>query len=132
MSVRNRFIQDVILPLIAGSVIYWLFRGNMLFHIAPLFHLTPSGSLYAFTVYSLPDGLWLYALLGSLNLIWLPLEIAGRIWSLLAVFASLGSEIAQFYHLLPGTFDIADILAYLILSTIFFTRSITFVKKPVS
>lgn len=93
----------VALPLIIGGFLY-VFRG---------------GGGDNWFVYSLPDGLWLYSLISALNLIWRN-DQSGRLWISAAVILSLTSEVFQYLHYIPGTFDMGDLIAYALGSLVVF------------
>lgn len=108
-------IFHIFLPIFLGGSIYALFRG---FHFIdpyeiyfPLFQLDKD----CWLIYSGPDGLWLYALLMSLSIIW-----RGQnswqfwFWIITAFSLSCFSETLQYYQWIPGTFDWNDIFAYFI------------------
>lgn len=65
-------------------------------------------------IYSLPDGLWLYSLTTIMTLIW-----RNEASKIKYVFIYVGFTIAilhefgQFLHIFRGTFDIGDIVAYI-------------------
>jgi hypothetical protein len=101
----------VILPLLAGILIYALWRGIHILHVKPLLTSPVTG----WVTFNLPDGLWLYALLSSLVLIWEGSSLKNLVfWTFTALLFSFIAEIAQGWGIVPGTFDWFDMLAYLI------------------
>ncbi len=115
----NIFIH-IFAPIFLGVMIYGLFRG--LYLIDPTkkyFPILDNSHLPNWIIYNLPDGLWFYAFLSTVILIW-EQKLAGRFlaWVLLAIIISSLLEIGQAYHLVHGTFDANDLVAYLI-ATIF-------------
>lgn len=67
-------------------------------------------------VYSLPDGLWVYALTALMILLWrgvhsLPLKI---FWLSLGLLLGAGSELGQLAGVLPGAFDPVDLVICLV------------------
>jgi hypothetical protein len=132
-SHRRRPARDValhvVVPVFAGATVYLLWRAETLLVFgwlaalglapaveaarslaAPLAPLLPPWLLL-----SAPDGLWVYAFVSALALVW---EGAGggagpRAWMGLAVAAGLGGELLQGLEVLPGTFDSGDLLACL-------------------
>lgn len=123
----------VLLPLTVGVAIYVLWRSPSLlvFHwlsaiqllepvnrlrdlCEPAMHWIPHWCLF-----SLPDGLWAYSFSSAIILTWQ--NHNSRIWVLwFAIASSLGltSELAQYYHVVPGTFESTDLFCYAIGSTI--------------
>ena len=119
----------VVMPLFLGTSIYTLWRSKTLLvftwynwaglesHVmairrgaAPFRHLLPGWFLY-----SLPDALWVFSFTALIEYIWTshPLGLGRRLWILLPVCLSVGGEFGQLFHLIPGTFDWADVFAYL-------------------
>ena len=79
-------------------------------------------------VNSLPDFLWLYALLHSIRLIWndtLNSQMFG--WIAVAVISAFASEVMQRFGFVPGTFDAGDVLAYSLATFLFFIQ----IYKPI-
>lgn len=108
-----KIIVHVIVPIFFGTIIYGLFRG---FHfIDPTETIFPlyAAKLPGLLEYNLPDGLWLYALMCAITLIW-----NGHIstyflcWMLLVIVLTYFTEIFQGLHFIPGTFDWYDLLSY--------------------
>ncbi len=108
-----KILVHVILPVFLGGGIYGLFRG---FHfidpkeyIFPLYHVRVS----EFVEYNLSDGLWLYALVSAITLIWnghISAYFTG--WLFLAIVLTYLTEIFQGLHFIQGTFDWYDLLSY--------------------
>ena len=116
----------VVLPVIAGAAIYVLWRSPTLqvFHwleaagvgsvvralraaAAPARSLLPPWVLL-----SLPDGLWVYALTAWLAQIWRGAKGRARVaWLSVGPCLGVGSELGQWAGLVPGTFDVADLIA---------------------
>lgn len=71
--------------------------------------LTPTSE---WLLYSLPDGLWLYAFAFAMAWTWREPGTEARCWRLTPLALGLGSELAQALGVLPGTFDVADALTY--------------------
>ena len=120
----------VLLPVLIGGAIYSLWRSKTLLlftfyrwigldqpvqalrvQVASFKHLIPGPILY-----SLPDGLWVYAFTALMGCIWFsaPRSSAKLLWTLLPVSMAVGAEIGQGFRLVPGTFDWSDMLSYLI------------------
>ena len=58
----------------------------------------------------LADGLWAYAFISSILIIW-EREI-NILWICIAFIISCCFELLQFYHQIPGTGDVYDVLSY--------------------
>jgi hypothetical protein len=114
-------------PVLAGSVIYLLFRGTdiSVFRIIEFVGLGPAvyeARLLArplnpyfsgFTIYSLPTGLWALSFIYSVIAVWRGAlkSISALLAILLVVLVVQGSELAQATGLVAGTFDKGDFLA---------------------
>lgn len=112
--------------LLAGSTfIYLVFRSDTLigFNLidrlglsAPLYGIREAFSnitLPAFYVYSLPDGLWLLSYMLLIDSI-LPYHPTKPIWILALPANAIASEIAQYWMILPGQYDVRDLVCYLV------------------
>jgi hypothetical protein len=68
--------------------------------------------------FNLPDGLWLYAFLLAVTAFWV--DASGRLlpgaqpWIAGAIILALGHELGQAIGVTSGTFDFADIAAYML------------------
>ena len=124
------FAVHVALPILLGGVIYvcWrepnllMFRwlralgleskvDNLRFLTAPARSFIPH-----WMIYSLPDGLWVYALTALMIFLWRnETSLTGRfIWISLGPLLGAGAEIGQLAGFVPGTFDFADLFVCLI------------------
>lgn len=114
MSPRLKAILAIVLPLFVGVGMYWLFRGVSIIHVGPLLTIDNSSAPQRFMAFNLPDGLWLYALLQGLRAIWGAqlLSSRGAKWLIVAIGLAFGSEVGQYFRLVPGTFDPLDLVAY--------------------
>jgi hypothetical protein len=124
------FAYHVLLPLITGTLIYLIFRNksiimfrwfDSLLLTAPIEFLRNSFHQYRslipdWIIYSLPDGLWIYALSMSLFFIWGNDYLKTSIWLVIALLLAPSLEIMQYFHFLPGTFDWRDLIIYIIAS----------------
>lgn len=140
--------MHVAMPLVAGILIYLLWRSPSLvvFHwLAGIGFLEPVLALRSFAqpigpamphwvLFSLPDGLWAYSLSSAILLAWQGHSSRSwLIWFVLAAILGLFSEIGQYMDLVPGTFDFADALCYVIGSAVpllFFTKGQRHEKIP--
>ena len=80
-------------------------------------------------LYSLPDGLWICSYLSVLLVVWDNVISKHNIhWLLLVPMIAIFSEIGQLFKIVPGTFDILDLIFYLggtVLPILIFTNSKT-------
>ena len=132
-----------VFTLLLGGLIYVLFRQDTLkmfswfddinvsaaiselrLHTVPL-----SGHFPNWFLYSLPDGLWLFSYLSVLLVVWDNVISKHNIhWLLLVPMVAIFSEIGQLFEIVSGTFDIFDLLFYLlgtVLPILIFTNSKT-------
>jgi hypothetical protein len=120
------YVFHVLLPLAAGGGIYSCYRSPSLSMFkwyaaigidnwismarsgaAPFRHILPD-----WTIYSLPDGLWVYSLTSFMLMVWRR-QNASRmsfIWPHIGVTLGLGSEVLQLTGTIPGAFDFVDAL----------------------
>ena len=106
-------------PLFIGCLIYTSFRTDYLIYNKLLGNLfTPLTSADTFLerviIFSLPGGLW--AMSYSILIFHIRKDKTSRtiIWSLIIPFIGVFSEIGQFYFLIPGTFDVIDLIMYIV------------------
>jgi hypothetical protein len=104
-----KFFLHVLLPVVIGTLVYILWRGINLINTNALLTSSPPD----WFKYSLPDGLWLYALLSAIIFIWKE-KFSTQLfrWLLLAISLSFFSEVLQAYNIIQGTFDLNDLFAY--------------------
>ena len=116
-----------ILCFVIGLSIYLLFRDKVLlgFHLceaigiggavdelrASVSHI----SLPEFVLYSLPDGLWTVSYILIIDYVFRKQPLHIRIvWTAIIPFIGAVSELLQFVGIVPGVFDVADFLCYLV------------------
>jgi hypothetical protein len=79
-------------------------------------------------LFSLPDGLWIFSYVNLMLCIWNNVVCFKNLfWVLIIPLLAIGSEIGQGLGLIPGTFDLADLLLYILgmtLPFLLFTKSI--------
>ncbi len=111
----------VILPILIGGLIYVGYRTDTLIMFDWFDSLGLGAVIQEFRIYinglnvrppnwfiySLPDGLWVYAFTSAILLIW-----NGRLswWIIIPLITGVFVEIAQAFHLFKGTFDYVDLL----------------------
>ena len=82
-------------------------------------------------LFSLPDALWLYALTTLIIFIWQrKLSIHSLPWILFCPFIAFATEIGQGLKVIPGTFDIKDIIAYSIAIIISYCHLVNYNHLP--
>ncbi|WP_374075176.1 hypothetical protein [Bdellovibrio bacteriovorus] len=65
-------------------------------------------------VYCAPNGLWMFAYVSFISLPWAGKFSVGSVsWCLVLIFISVVSEYLQLYQIIPGTFDVLDIIFYM-------------------
>jgi hypothetical protein len=142
MKIKQLYIGHIF-TLLCGSIVYILFRTSNLvmfnwfkkLNILSLIeavrkHTTPyTNILPNFILYSLPDGLWLFSYLSLILYLWKnEIKNENLFWIFIIPVISILSEFGQLIKLVPGIFDIVDLLMYLvgtILPFIFYQKSIT-------
>ncbi len=88
--------------------------GNRIFPV-DLLQLSKGLRTDAFILYNLPDGLWLLSLLLVMILIWSWVETKDIIvWLTLGLWMSLFLEIFQLIGWVHGTFDLIDMMTYIL------------------
>ena len=111
------------IPLFIGCLIYVLFRTDTLLY-NKLFgnFFSPIGSpktfLQKIIIFSLPDGLWAMSYTMIISHLRNDKTFKTLIWSILIPVIGILSEIGQLYYLIPGTFDIIDLIMYIIAPTL--------------
>lgn len=124
---RSRAIAlHVLAPVAVGAMIYLLFRSPSLrvFDwveslglaesvllcreiVAPIRIVIPD-----FIFYALPDGLWVYGLTSAMLLLWVGSRSGwATVWITVGLVLGLGGELGQLINLVPGTFDMLDMMA---------------------
>ena len=101
-----------------GILIYLFFRDKDSLIIHKFITNLPnynSNVLSSFFRYNLPDGLWLYASMMSMVLIWRKtINWHSVFWIILLPILALFTEGVQFFKPAYGTFDYYDVVAYLV------------------
>ena len=112
--------------LLMGGMTYLLFRPQtlLMFHVTDAIGLSAainsmregiSSQLPEFIIYSLPGALWAAAYILTIDSLMFRQSVMPRILvsGIIPVIGAV-SELLQLIGLLPGTFDVADLLCYLI------------------
>jgi len=80
--------------------------------------------------YNLPDGLWFYALLSTISIVWKEYSSVYFVrWIFLSIVLTYLSEILQAFYIIPGTFDWYDLLAYTIALFMFYFINLKEINK---
>jgi hypothetical protein len=120
--ILRMYIAHIVLPFLMGCMLYVIGRPLSLLRIGVSLKIDNTNILIPlpkWVVYNLPDGLWLYSFLMLLIFIWQGQNNREAfLWYSLLIVIALGSELLQKYSLTLGTFDLLDILAYLIAITL--------------
>lgn len=118
MKTRLRFFLLVVVPLVAGGLIYVFCRPGTI-RFKTWFVQTPATTMQHvlpdWMVYNLPAGLWLFAFLCMLRL----LQSQWYYFASAICFA-FGAELLQATGYAGGTFDYGDLLAYSVAGGVFF------------
>lgn len=127
-SIKIRILRVIIsfVILIIGGLIYVAYRDKSLemfnwfdclgLDDAVIFfrNLMFSNGIYGWIKYSLPDGLWLFAYMFTIDSIW---NGSKKLISYIFIFClpllALLSEFLQYFGLIPGVFDLIDLASYL-------------------
>lgn len=76
-------------------------------------------------LYSVPDALWTYALTAAMARIWSTrVSLQSAPWLAIGVAIGCGGELLQLIGLLPGTFDVVDLLLCAAAGLLAFIRSL--------
>jgi hypothetical protein len=124
------FFQSI-LPLFLGILIYAFWRPIPFIDPAQItFPLNCNIQVPNWVKYNLPDGLWMYALLSSLFFLWRQhFSRQCIVWLVLAVCMSFLLEILQEFDIIQGTYDLKDLITYILSTIIFFITNISFKKQ---
>lgn len=140
MSIKKQLFFGSFSTILLGGLIYVLFRSpsilmfewfdqiNLSKYVLELRSHIDSFSLILpnWFLYSLPDGLWLFSCVSLLLIIWdNKVSKKNIFWILLMPIIAVSSELAQFMEIIPGTFDILDLIFYIagsVLPILFFTN----------
>jgi hypothetical protein len=121
-AVRARVLVHVVGPLVIGTLTYAAWRSTDVRIVAWMSRIAPRGVAAmqgtgasrapALILGSLPDAAWAWAFGAALSLVWL-----GRAWREKAAWLAAGAvlallaEIGQALGVVPGTFDVIDLVA---------------------
>jgi len=143
--VKRQLLFGHILTLLIGGLIYIFFRTEKLIMLKWIENYNTSilnirtltsayyNKLPDWFLFSLPDGLWLFSYTSLVLLIWKnKINRENFFWiAIIPIFIIL-SEFGQLLNIVPGTFDLVDILLYslgAILPILIFTEYFNFKTK---
>lgn len=129
VSLKMKWKQLVIghfLTLVIGGVIYVSFRSQtlLMFRWFEKYNLEAivlkirmitgkNENIPNLIVYALPDGLWMFSYMSMILYLWdNQLKKENFLWVFGLPMIAIGSEIGQYFNLVVGTFDGADLLFY--------------------
>lgn len=102
----------VLLPLALGVFIYDWFSGAHNFVTININFLKNIEPTWEGLIYNVPDGLWAFSLMSAMLIIWQSsTHKIQYFWIFLVLVLTFGSEFAQKFGLINGTFDWWDVLA---------------------
>jgi hypothetical protein len=120
-------VLHVLAPVIAGGLIYvrWRDANLLMFRWFRVLRLEtvvawlrtgaaePTGWSF-WLAYSLPDGLWVYALTALMIFLWRDARSPMKfLWPCLGLLLGAGSELGQLAGIIPGSFDVIDLVVCL-------------------
>lgn len=120
---------NIVFPLILGGLIYFAWRSPslLMFQWAETLGFSPYvQELRAFAdplrpavpgwvLFSFPDGAWVYSATAAYLAIWrVKWSVEPAFWVLLPGAMGVGSELGQWFGVVPGTFDPVDLALMLI------------------
>lgn len=125
--IRSLKIITLFLPVVLGGLIYIIFRTErlLMFHWFGYLKLSDEINLiknlrniYSFPcwfIYSLPDGLWVFSYTALSLEIWkLSITRHSFFWIFSIPVMAVLSEFLQLFKIIPGTFDLIDVMFYLL------------------
>ena len=125
VNLLNSIIIYILLPLFLGTSVYLFLRVDQTFgenlikwNYQPTLSIL-NYSWFIILVGSLPDFLWLFALLNLFCFIWEEVEKIPTFFKILLYTLPILSEVFQYFNIIQGTGDYFDILAYLLAIYIF-------------
>lgn len=141
---NRQLIFGHIMALLIGGLIYILFRTSSLLMFSwyktfwldgiinqlrkttiPFAEFIPEWILF-----SLPDGLWIFSYICLILFIWKnSVSLKNIFWILIIPILAISSELGQLFGFITGTFDLTDLIFYILgmtLPFIFFNQSINF------
>ena len=113
MGNKKSFTLHIFTSIFLGIIIYASYRGLHFIDPTERFFPLYEGQFPNWIKYNLPDGLWLYAVLATITLIWKrDLSRTFHLWLASTILLTFLTEFFQATHFIKGTFDWKDLLAY--------------------
>ena len=131
---KQFFFLVSVLSMLLGGIIYLLWRSPTLL----MFSWCRSLGIYGIVLqmrsslefvkeylpswffYSLPQALWCFSGLCSIHAVWIKNNgMHEPFWIALTLMMPLMTEIFQFFHVIPGTYDIVDLFLIVVLFLLF-------------
>ena len=139
MTSSSKIFVQAGFPLSIGGLIYILFRTDSLLMFRWLDMLGATAFIQScrkymidrlnlpdWIIFSLPDALWVFSFTSLMLIIWHgKFSYNSIFWLLLAPIIGLFSELGQLVGIIPGTFDIIDLLLILLSAILPFGRLMT-------
>lgn len=126
---KKQLLLGHLLPLLIGGLIYILFRTESLLmfkwftfiNIANPIELLrettiPTMDYFpSWFIYSFPDALWIFSYMSITLLIWRnEINKQNYFWIFIMPIISILSEVGQLLNIFPGTFDLIDLIFYVL------------------
>jgi len=125
--IRSLKVVALFLPVVFGGLIYIIFRTEklLMFHWFEYLRLSNEinfiknlRNIYSFPgwfIYSLPDGLWIFSYTALTLEIWkFSITRDSSFWIFSIPIVAVSSEFLQLFRIIPGTFDLIDVIFYLL------------------
>jgi hypothetical protein len=138
-------VLQVFTPLVIGAGIYTCWRSKHLLvfswyselgiSVNGLRHWSEplANTIPTLILNSLPDAMWVYSFTSCLCLVWGNKNrgIIKSFWITLPCALAVVAEFGQFLRLVPGTFDLNDLIAYVISGLVAYASTTQFLKSMV-
>lgn len=146
MQIKKKNIILGLIPVILGGIIYMTYRADSLLMFKWFRNQVQINSLITFlrtnftlqnlkipnwAKYSLPDALWILSFTYLILLIWdFKINKQSIMWISFPPLIGLFSELGQLIHIIPGTFDITDLIFLIIaiLAPFYYTTNLKSIK----
>lgn len=131
------WVAVIVAPLVVGLVVYLLFRPTAIvsqaiygiFNITPPCIKTPNNLFWILIKYYFCDLLWAFSLTALVKLILGKGKLQSIIALLIGISGGLFVELFQLWGLIPGTFDVLDLLVETIGTILSLIITITYSRR---